>query len=259
MPGEHRAFSLHSRRRTMVNAMSPIRTAIAVILLALLGTSACLAATPAFAGEVCSFASTSTNKPPGACSLTGNVPVGATVVVLAAEDGTDYHVANVTDTRGNTYSQALYYHNTNYQPTEQSIWYAYVTHPLTSSDSVTLTWSAPTTEWRSYAVNVAYLTGVAQSGQPDSTAKNNDYMNSGLVSIRGRTVALRSLWSGFTAANDFAWKIGPGWTIYRSENVNIYYHFFYKVLSSAAATDPGGTGPPASTYSGVWAAFKAAE
>lgn len=231
---------------------------IAAILLLVLSGLPCFA-TPAFGGEVCSFASTSTTKPPGNCNLTGNVPAGATVVVLAAEDGNDYHVTNVTDTQGNTYSQALYYHNTNYQPTEQSIWYAYVTHPLTRSDSVTILWSATITEWRSFAVNVAYLTGVAQAGQPDSTAQSNDYMSNGTVTVRGRTVAPHTIVVGFSAANDFAWKIGSGWTIYRSENINIYYDFFYRVLSSAGATDPGGTGPTGNTYSGVWAAFKASD
>ena len=228
---------------------------VATLLLTLLSAHPCLAG-PAFGGELCSFATASTNKPPGACSLTSNVPAGATVVVLAAEDGNDYHVTNVTDTQGNTYVQTLYYHNTNYMPAEQSIWYAYVTHPLTSSDSVTITWSAPITEWRSFAVNVAYLTGVAQVGQPDSTAKNNDYLNGGTVAVRGRTVAPNTVVIGFLAANHFVWTIGPGWTIYRSENVNIYYDFFYKVLSSAGVADPGGAVRGENTYSGVWAAFR---
>lgn len=231
---------------------------ITAILFSMLGAVQCFAA-PAFGGEVCSFASPSTTTPPGNCNLKGSVPAGATVVVMAAEDGNDYHVTNVTDTQGNTYSQAVYYHNTNYQPTEQSIWFAYVTHPLTSGDSVTITWSAAITEWRSFAVNVAYVTGVAQAGQPDSTAKNNDYMNGGTVNIRGRTVAPHTVVVGFTAANDFAWTIGSGWTIYRTENINIYYDFFYKVPSSAGVTDPGGSGPTTNTYSGVWAAFKASD
>jgi hypothetical protein len=213
-------------------------------------------AAPAFGGELCSFATASTTKPPGACTLTANVPAGATVVVLAVQDGNDYRVTNVTDTRGNTYAEALYYHNTNYMPAEQSIWYAYVTHPLTAGDSVTITWSAPITEWRSFAVNVAYLAGVAQAGQPDSTAKSNDYLNGGTVAVRGRTVAPDTVVIGLLAANHFVWTIGPGWTIYRSENVNIYYDFFYKTLSSARVADPGGAVQGENTYSGVWAAFK---
>ena len=178
------------------------------------------------------------------------------MVVLAAEDGNDYHVTNVTDSQGNSYSQALYYHNTNYQPTEHSIWYAYITNPLTSRDHVTITWSATITSWKSFAVSVAYITGVAQAGQPDSTAKNNAYMYTRKVTVPGKTVAANVIVVGFNVANDFAWMIGSGWTIYHSENINIYYDFFYKVLSSAGATDPGGSGPSGNTYSGVWAAFK---
>lgn len=232
-----------------------LKQALLAAALLLLSARPCFAG-PAFGGEVCRFASASTTKPPGICNLTGNVPAGATIVVLAAQDGNDYHVIDVTDTQGNTYSQAVYYHNTNYLPMEQSIWYAYVTHPLTPSDSVTITWSANITAWRSFAVNVVYITGAAQTGQPAGTAKNNDYMNSGTVTVRGRTTAPHSLVVGLTGANDFVWAIGPGWTIYRSDNINIYYDFFYKVLPSAGATDPGGTGPTGNTYSGVWAAFK---
>ncbi len=121
---------------------------------------------------------------------------------------------------------------------------------------MTITWSAAITEWRSFAVNVAYITGVAQAGQPESTARNNDYLSSSTVNVRGKTVSPHTIVVGFIAANDFAWTIGSGWTIYRSENINIYYDFFYKALSRAGATDPGGTGPTGNTYSGVWAAFK---
>jgi hypothetical protein len=79
----------------------PLRQAlVAALLLTLLSARPCLAG-PAFGGEVCSFATNSTNKPPGACSLTSNVPAGATVVVLAVQDENDYHVTNVTDTQGN--------------------------------------------------------------------------------------------------------------------------------------------------------------
>ena len=228
-----------------------------MILLAISGAACCFAK-PSFGSQLCNFASNSTLTPPGACSLTGSVPAGATMVVMAAEDGNDYHVANVTDSRGNTYSQALYYHNTNFQPTEQSIWYAYVTHPLTRRDYVRVKWSASITLYKSFAVNVAYITGVAQSGQPDSVAENNAYKYTTAVTIPGTTVAPNTIVIGFTVANDFVWTIGSGWTIYRSNNINIYYDFFYQVLSSAGATDPAGTGAAANTYSGVWAAFKAA-
>jgi len=243
---------------TVTSACSTVASTIIVMILLAISGAACCFAKPSFGSELCNFASNSTLTPPGACSLTGSVPAGATMVVMAAEDGNDYHVANVTDSRGNTYSQALYYHNTNFQPTEQSIWYAYVTHPLTRRDYVRVKWSASITLYKSFAVNVAYITGVAQSGQPDSVAENNAYMYTTAVTIPGTTVAPNTIVIGFIAANDFVWTIGSGWTIYRSNNVNIYYDFFYQVLSSAGSTDPAGTGPAANTYSGVWAAFKAA-
>ena len=243
---------------TVTSTCSTVASTIIVMILLAISGAACCFAKPSFGGELCNFTSNSTFTPPGACSLTGSVPAGATMVVMAAEDGNDYHLANVTDSRGNTYSQALYYHNTNFQPTEQSIWYAYVTHPLTRRDYVRVKWSASITLYKSFAVNVAYITGVAQSGQPDSVAENNAYKYTTAVTIPGTTVAPNTIVIGFTVANDFVWTIGSGWTIYRSNNVNIYYDFFYQVLSSAGSTDPAGTGPAANTYSGVWAAFKAA-
>jgi hypothetical protein len=45
-----------------------------------------------FGGEVYHFASASTNSPPGRCTLSSAIPASGRVVVLAAEDGNDYHV-----------------------------------------------------------------------------------------------------------------------------------------------------------------------
>jgi hypothetical protein len=80
-------------------------------------------------------------------------------------------------------------------------------------------------------------------------------MDNGVVHVPGKIRSPNTIILGLLVANDFEWKIAAGWTIYRSEPVNIHYNFFYKVFSSAGAADPAGSGPPANTYSGVWAAF----
>ena len=196
-----------------------------------------------FGAELFHFGSGSTNVPPGVCVLEASVPIGATIVVIGAEDGNDYHITDVTDSQGNSYTEKLYYHNTKYQPTEQSIWSAPVTHALAAGQTVTISWSAPTTLWRSYAISIVYINGVVDK-QPDGIAKNNAYMDKDAVHVSGKTSASNTIILGLLVANNFAWEINPGWTVYRTEAINIQYNFFYKILASAGTVDPAGTGEP---------------
>jgi len=212
---------------------------------------------PTFGSQIFSYGAASTNTPPGACAITANVSAGQRIVVLAMEDGNDWHVSGVTDSKGNSYSQMIYYANTNYSASNQSIWSAYVTTPLVAgTDTITITWSSsPSGSWRGYAISIVTLNNTQQAGQPDSTAENNAYGYSNTVSIPGTTVAASTIAVGFLTANYFVWTIGSG-TIYESLTENVYYDFFYHVNSSAGAFNPGGTGCQSQTYSGVWAAFK---
>jgi hypothetical protein len=229
-----------------------LRATLPVFALWLAVAGSAHAAAPAFGGELYNFANNSTNNPPGTVTLSSGVPAGAMVVVLGTEDGNDYTITAVTDTKGNAYSQAVSYQNKNFQSCNQFIWYAPVTNALTANDTLTIKWSGSGL-WRSYGIDVIYLTGATQL---DSIAMNNGYMYGTSVSIPGATVATNTVVVGMLAANDFAWTPGAGWAIHRSNNVNIYYDFFHKTLSASGSTDPGGTGLGGNTYSGVWAAFK---
>ena len=121
------------------------------------------AAAPAFGGELYHFTTgtSSTDLPPGTISLSSGVPAGDTIVVLGMDDGNVYHITGVTDSGGNTYSQAVYYNNTGYQPDNQSIWFAPVTTPLTASDTVTIAWGPASTTYQAFNISVIYLTEVA--------------------------------------------------------------------------------------------------
>ena len=209
----------------------------------------------AFGGEVYHFASASTNLPPGRCTLSSDIPAGARVVVLGAEDGNDYHISAVTDSQGNSYSQALLYKNTRYQSSNISIWSSYLSTALSTGDTVTITWNAPTALYRSYGISIVYLTGTAQSGQPDATAEHNAYMRTRFVSVPGTTVKADTVVVGMLLANEFVWTIRNG-TVYDSQHINIYYNFFFKIMTSAGPYDPAGTASrvPA-TYASVWASF----
>ena len=222
-----------------------------------------LAVSPSFGSEIYSFATASTNTPPGACSINANVAAGQRIVVLAMEDGNDYYVSSVTDSEGNSYSQMAYYNNnspTAFEHCNQSIWSSYVTKPLTAgTDTITITWSpnpalSPAT-YRAYAISIVTLNNTQPTGQPDSKAQNNAYGYTNSVSIPGTTVAANTVSVGILAANDFVWTIGKG-TIYDSQHQNIYYDFFFNVNTSAGPYDPGGTGASGDTYSGVWTALK---
>lgn len=212
---------------------------------------------PTFGNEIFSFNTghSTTNSPPGICPISQNVAAGQRIVVLAVQDGNDYHVTGVTDSEGNTYSQTVYYNNTGFQNCNQSIWSAYVTNALTAgTDTITITWSPNPTTWRQYAVSIVTLNNTQPSGQPDSIAEHSAYMYTPAVSVPGTTVAANTIVVGMLAANDFAWQIGTG-TLYENMAANIHYEFFYNVNSSAGAYNPGGSGD-GGTYSGVWAAFK---
>jgi hypothetical protein len=211
---------------------------------------------PAFGGELFNFASGSTSTPPGICSLWTDVPVGATVVVIGQEDGPEYHIVGITDSKGNNYTQDIYYNNAaGYQVIQQSMWSAPVTTALTTLDTITIRWSG-TGLWRSYALDIVYITGAAYTGQPDGNAANNAYMYSPTVRVPGTTSAANTIVLGTLAANSFAWTPAPNWTAYRTNAININYYFFYKVLNSAGSLDPAGGGATGGQYSGVWTAFK---
>jgi len=212
---------------------------------------------PAFGSQIFSYGAASTNTPPGICAITANVSAGQRIVVLAMEDGLDWHVSNVTDSQGNSYSQTVYYSNYGFCAGNESIWSAYVTNPLTAgTDTITITWSSsPSAAWRGYAISIVTLNNTQPTGQPDSAAQNNAYGYSNAVSVPGTTVATNSITVGMLAANYFVWTIGSG-TIYQNFPENIYYNFFYNVNTSAGAFDPGGIGALHNTYSGIWATFK---
>src|SRR5208337_1342780 len=128
---------------------------------------------PTFGTEIYSFGSGSTNSPPGTCSINSNVSVGQRVVVIATDDGNAYSVTGVTDTKGNSYSQMLYYRNTNYESSNICIWSAYITTALTAGkDTITVGWNS-VSSWNAFAISIVTLNNTAQTGQPDSTAENN--------------------------------------------------------------------------------------
>jgi len=211
---------------------------------------------PEFGGELYNFASNSTSTPPGTCSLLSNVPAGDRVVVIGTEDGPEYHIVGVTDSKGNSYTQMIYYNNSGgYEVSQQSIWSAPVTTALTTSDTITIKWSGSGL-WRSYAVDIVYITGTASTGEPNATAENNAYMYSPAITVPGTTTAANTIVLGTLAANSFTWTPGSGWTAFRMNAVNINYYYFYKVLTSAGSEDPAGTGATAGQFSGVWAAFQ---
>jgi hypothetical protein len=208
-----------------------------------------------FGGEIYHFASGSTNEPPGRCSLSIPVPAGARVVVLGAEDGNDYEIAAVTDSKGNSYRQVVSYKNTGFESSNLSIWSASLTTALTIHDTVTITWNTATALYRSYGISIVYLTGIAQGSQADATAKQNQYLGTPDVTVQGHVAKAPAIIVGMLLANDFVWKIRDG-TIYDSQHVNINYEFFFKILSSACPYDPGGTASvvPA-TFASTWASF----
>lgn len=218
------------------------------------------AAAPAFGGELYHFTTgtSSTDLPPGTISLSSGVPAGDTIVVLGMDDGNVYHITGVTDSEGNTYSQAVYYNNTGYQPDNQSIWFAPVTTPLTASDTVTIAWGPASTTYQAFNISVIYLTGVATSSPLVGTAATSSYMYTASTTIPGTTTASSSVAVGLLAANDFVWTPSSGWNLWRSDNENIYYDYFYKTLNTSGLTDPGGSASSSGgTYSGIWAAFQA--
>ena len=109
--------------------------------------------------------------------------------------------------------------------------------------------------YRSYGISIVYLTGTAQSGQPDAIAENNAYLRTPSVTVPGRAERASTVVVGILLANDFVWTIRNG-TVYDSQHVNIYYDFFFKVLTSAGPYDPDGTASPVpATYASVWASF----
>jgi len=210
----------------------------------------------AFGAELFNYSSGSTSTPPGICTLSSAVPVGATVVLVGMQDANDYHITAVTDSQGNSYGQRLWFNNSGgYQVSEQSIWSAPVTRPLTTNDTITITWSGSGL-WRAYAVSIVYFTGSSSGGLVDSTATHNAYMYNSSVTIPGTTSSGNTIVIGTLATNDFVWTPGPGWTVYRSDATNIHYYFYYKVLTAAGSADPGGAGASFNTYAGAWAAFR---
>ena len=140
----------------------------------------------------------------------------------------------------------------------QSIWAAYANAALKKSDTIHIVWSPSPASYRSYGVSIVYLTGVSATAQPEATAENNAYMRSTAVSVPGTTLEGHAIIIGAMLANDFTWKIGPGWTIYDHQAVNIQYDWFYKITGLPGREDPGGVGAPANSYSAVWAAFSSA-
>lgn len=214
------------------------------------------ASSQSIGGEIYRFASSSTNTPPGTASINAAVPAGATVVLLAAEDGNDFQISGVADSKGNHYAQMSFYRNTGFETSNIAVWAGYAAKGLTPSDTITITWSPAPSSYRSYGISIVYLTGVRPASQPDFSARNNAYMPDNRVSIPGTTREPKTIAVGMLLANDFIWSIGNG-TIYDRQPVNIHYNWFYKVLTAPGPYDPAGTGAKANTYAGVWVSFAA--
>lgn len=209
----------------------------------------------AFGGEVYHFASSSTNAPPGRCILKDPIPAGGRVVILAAEDGNDYHISHTSDSKGNVYTQSIFYRNDSFQSSNISIWSAFVSKALSTSDTVTISWNATTSLYRSYGVSIVYLTGTALNDQPAATAEKNAYLRTPSVTVPGKVSGAKTVVVGILLANNFVWTIRNG-TIYDSQQVNINYDFFFKELTSIGLYDPSGTATPVpGTYAAVWASF----
>jgi hypothetical protein len=109
--------------------------------------------------------------------------------------------------------------------------------------------------YRSYGISIMHLTGTAQSGQPDAKAQSNAYLRTPGVTVPGKVVKSPTIVVGVLLANNFEWEIGNG-TVYDSQRVNIYYDFFFKVLTSGGPYDPAGSATPVpATYASAWASF----
>lgn len=209
-----------------------------------------------FGAEIYRFASGSTNTPPGVAHISAAAPAGAAVVLLGAEDGNDFHITGVSDSKGNHYAQMSFYRNTGFEPSNIAVWAGYAAKGLTLADTITITWSPVPSTYRSYGISIVYLIGVRPDTQPDSSAQSNQYMSSPRISVPGATRETKTIALGMLLANDFIWSIGNG-VIYDRQPVNIHYNWFYKVLTSPGRYDPAGTGAKANTYAGVWVSFAA--
>ena len=143
-----------------------------------------------------------------------------------------------------------------FQPTFHAIWSAYVDHPLTAGvDTISLTWTPTPNASRAYGISIVTINGSKRDSQPDSSAHNNGYVYApGAVTIPGTTTASKTLIIGGNTCNRVEWQIGAGWTIYRQIYTNIFYNFFYKIVT-AGPQDPGGTSSVNGTYRGLWVAF----
>lgn len=230
--------------------------ALCLLPLATLAPAAKPAMGQSFGAEIYRFASGSTNAPPGTASVSTAVPAGATVVLLGAEDGNDFKISAVSDSKGNHYAQMSFYRDTGFEPSNIAVWAGYAAKALAPSDTITITWSPAPSTYRSYGISIVYLTGVRPASRPDSSARINRYMSSPRVNIPGATRQTKTIALGMLLANDFVWSIGNG-TIYDRQPMNIHYNWFYKVLTAPGHYDPAGTGPKANTYAGVWVSFAA--
>lgn len=230
--------------------------ALCLLPLAALAPAAKPAVGQSFGAEIYRFANGSTNAPPGKASISTAVPTGATVVLLGAEDGNDFKISAISDSKGNHYAQMSFYRNIGFEPSNIAVWAGYAARGLTPSDTITITWSPAPSTYRSYGISIVYLTGVRPANKPDSSARSNKYMSSPRVNIPGATRETKTIALGILLANDFIWSIGNG-TIYDRQPMNIHYNWFYKVLAAPGQYDPAGTGAKASTYAGVWVSFAA--
>jgi hypothetical protein len=174
-------------------------------------------------------------------TLSSGVASGNTVAVLMS---TSLTVSGITDTAGNTYSEALAY--TSGSP-ELYVWYSVTTSPLSASDTVTVTWtSASYAERAVVAVELSGVSGVDVSGGA------NDYATTSYIT---QTTTDATVAVGISAVNGSTWSTYGGATQIgaMADQTNDSY-FSYEEFASAGSNSHGGTLAAAVThpYMSVW-------
>lgn len=214
------------------------------------GTVAAAApATPDFGAEVQRWkeiASASTTV----ITLTGAIPQGATVVIFANVQSQDTTLASVADSSSNSYSLGQHQDDATV-----AIAYAYVGTALEINDTITITWADPSYQYRHGAV--FYLTDCASSGQTDGGTNATAYGTA--ISASANTTAANTVLIGAVSITQSFTYGSSSWTVSGAAHDNdgvqrVYY--FYKVVSSAGAQDPGGTNSGDVTWYAIWNSFK---
>ncbi len=127
-------------------------------------------------GGALAGANTNANQATVTATLTASVPSGSLVIVGCMYRGTGSSVTSVTDSQSNTYSAGQAGVNT--PGTTNRIFYAYTTHALTTSDTITCTFGNTTT-------NIKFINSVAFSG-----AASSPYDSSGSATPTTGTTSL---------------------------------------------------------------------